>query len=293
MTLMEAALLSRLESTSPHTVLVIGASDTGKTSLIEQVLDAWNPGEPIAAVDCDVGQSRLGPPTTIGWGVVGPTTMKPATGWSRVVVRGFAFTGAVSPEGNVEVFLDAVSRMVAAARRAASRLIIDTTGLVTGEIGASLKSRKAALIRPDLVVAIQREGELEDLLAGITGVAIERVVVSSHCVRRSLAERTAYRNRQLARYFVRSTTHRIPLDRLTLTGLGPDWPGGKVVVSPAALSDRVVGLRDAQGNDVALGLLREHDRERRAVTLLAPLQDPSAAATLAVGSVRWPESSDG
>ncbi|MBI3328417.1 MAG: hypothetical protein HYZ81_17160 [Nitrospinae bacterium] len=287
--------MSRLESASPRSILVIGASDTGKTTLIEQMLDVWNPGEPIAVVDCDVGQSRLGPPTTIGWGVVEPPTGSPAAsrqrGWSGVVMRGFAFTGAVSPEGNVEVFLDALSHMLLAARREASKLIIDTTGLVTGDIGALLKSRKVALVQPDLVLALQRERELEEVLACVDGVRIERLMASSACTRRSLEDRTTYRNRQLARYFVNSARHGFSLRNLRVLGLGPDWPRQEVVRSPAALIDRMVGLRDAGGKDLALGLLREYDPESQAVTMLTPLKDASAVTTLAIGSVRWPEDS--
>ena len=281
---MDPDLLAALERRQPRSILLLGASDTGKTTLIEQLLTEWNAADSIAVVDCDVGQSHLGPPTTIGWGLVEP----PFEGWHRAPVRGLAFTGVVSPEGNVETFLQATTRMVQAARQAAPRLLVDTTGLVSGELGKTLKTRKVKAIKPDLILAIQRNTELEELLAAIAHVPIERLRASPACGRRTLAERAAYRDKQFARYFANSVKQRLPLDRLRLIGVGPDWSTGHVARSSAALLDRVVGLQHAAGEDLALGLIRELDAERNSVAVFTPLRDVSGVTTLAVGSVRWP-----
>lgn len=53
--------------------------------------------------------------------------------------------------------------------------------------------------------------------------------------------------------------------------------------------DRVIGLRTAQGEDVALGLVRDVDLERRRVALLTPARDVSRVTTIVVGSIRWPD----
>ena len=49
--------------------MVIGESDTGKTTLVTAIantLRARRPG--VAVIDADLGQSEIGPPTTIGLG---------------------------------------------------------------------------------------------------------------------------------------------------------------------------------------------------------------------------------
>ena len=55
-------------------MLILGTSDTGKTSLTAQLAGALAArGERVAVVDADVGQSEIGPPTTVGLGrVTGP-----------------------------------------------------------------------------------------------------------------------------------------------------------------------------------------------------------------------------
>lgn len=284
---MDPLLLATLERQRPRSVLLLGASDTGKTTLLEELLKTGEGGAPIAVVDCDVGQSRLGPPTTVGWGLVTP----PFPGWPRIAVRGIAFTGAVSPEGNLETFLDAVARMVRAARQAAPRLLVDTTGLVSGELGQAVKTRKVALLKPELILAIQQDRELEPILAACSSIPTTRLRPSPQVIRRSLSQRDAYRDRQFVRYFANAMTQAVPLAPLRLTGLGADWPTGEVECSPAALGDRVVGLRNAAGEDLAVGLVREMDPATRRVRVMTPLKDVSAVTTLAVGSIRWPAES--
>ncbi|MBI3087347.1 MAG: hypothetical protein HYY91_00450 [Candidatus Omnitrophica bacterium] len=281
---MSSTLYELLRRRRPRVTLLLGASDTGKTTLLEQCLAERDDSGPLAVVDCDVGQSHLGPPTTIGWGVI----PLPFTGWRHVEVAGFAFTGAVSPEGNVETFLDAAGRMVEAAGRHAASVVVDTTGLVDGELGRTLKRRKVERLRPDLIVAVQREGELEALLQALPSVSIERLPAPPACTRRNLAQRAAYRDAQLARYFANSVMQRVSLRDVSLTGVGPDWPGGRVTVSPAALMDCVVGLRSARGEDLALGLVRDVGHEPPALTLLTPQRDAADVTALVAGSIRWP-----
>ena len=139
-------------------------------------------------------------------------------------------------------------------------------------------------------MALERDGELAPILSSLAGIRIERLRAPEVCQRRTLAERAAYRTQAFARYFITAAKHALPLARLRLIGLGPDWPSGRVTLESAALTDRIVGLRDASGRDLGLGLLRDVDPAAGQLTLLSPLRDLGAITTLAVGSVRWPES---
>ena len=279
------SLLARLERDHPRTILVLGASDTGKTTVIERLLQQWQPMDQVAVVDCDVGQSRLGPPTTIGWGLA----RRPCAGWSDVPLRGIVFTGAVSPEENVEVLLDSVSRMAVVARGAASIVLFDTTGLVEGPAGLALKRRKIELLRPDLIIALQRQEELEPILGAIGPVPIQRLAADPTLPRRSLAQRSTYRSRQLARYFANASLHTLSSRSLQLVGLGPEWRGQAVTTTSLLLADRLVSLRDGHGEDLALGWVREADSAEATIRLLSPLRELGSVQTVSVGSVRWPE----
>lgn len=51
--------------------MILGGSDTGKTSLVEYIANLLVSKFKVGIVDCDMGQSHIGPPTTIAWGRVG------------------------------------------------------------------------------------------------------------------------------------------------------------------------------------------------------------------------------
>jgi len=57
----------RMVSTSPlrsGKVLLLGAADTGKTTLMGALVERLARRRPTAVVDADIGQSHIGPPTT-------------------------------------------------------------------------------------------------------------------------------------------------------------------------------------------------------------------------------------
>ena len=52
------------------TVLLLGATDTGKSVLARELLNRGvRAGKSVALVDADIGQSDIGPPATIGLGI--------------------------------------------------------------------------------------------------------------------------------------------------------------------------------------------------------------------------------
>jgi len=59
-------------------VMVLGAPDTGKSTLCRYlVYRAFAAGHPAALVDLDLGQSHLGPPTTLALALILPATWHP------------------------------------------------------------------------------------------------------------------------------------------------------------------------------------------------------------------------
>lgn len=274
-----------LAARRPRCVLVVGATDSGKSALIDQIIRGWDPGLPLGVVDCDVGQSSLGPPSTVAW-----ARREAASGWRGLTVAGMRFAGGFSPDGLAEPFLDAVSRMVRAAQTAAKRVIVDTTGLIGGNLGVFIKTKKVELIQPDMILAIRRGTELDALLTQLPGDRTVCLPCSPSAAVRSVDARAAYRNRQLARYFLNAKTAWFPL-RSRLVGLGPEWPNGKVSLTPI-LADRLVALRTAEDEDVALGLLKDVDAAGGRLGILTPCREVERVATIVVGAVRWP-SGDG
>ena len=145
-------------------VLVIGATDVGKSTFCRFLADsAIDRGLKTAFVDADVGQSQIGPPTTIGM-----KSLIPAS--SPVQFNGTAdqlyFVGDLSPRGHSPEMLTGTRLMVDRARQTgADFIVVDTTGYIHDAPAVTLKQRKIELIRPNHVVCLGRSSELERITA--------------------------------------------------------------------------------------------------------------------------------
>ena len=132
-------------------VMLVGAPDTGKTTLAHQIMtEGVKAGRSIAYVDADVGQSTVGPPTCVGLRWINSE----ADLQDLSVADELRFVGSTSPERLVLQQVLATATLVDVGRRSAELVVIDTTGAVSGVVGQTLKYHKMELCHPELVVAL-------------------------------------------------------------------------------------------------------------------------------------------
>jgi polynucleotide 5'-hydroxyl-kinase GRC3/NOL9 len=237
-------------------MLVIGESDTGKThfttflarTLLERRLT-------VAVVDADLGQSDIGPPTTVGLGRLG----LPAERLADAEVVGLHFVGATSPQGHL---LDTVlgTRLMVdrAVRLGFDRIIVDTSGLVHGEMGRLLKQHKIDLVDPDLVLCLERHDECEHILRpyDVGGrPRILRLAPSAATRRRSPEERRQHRERALAAHLAGARTVNLDLGRIVLRQpalcVGQGLPARQVDELAAATGELILWA-ERRGNELVL-----------------------------------------
>ncbi len=192
----------------PGVVVLLGASDSGKTTLGRILADRWRiAGRTVGLVDGDIGQSSIGPPTTVGLAVCSPGTPLSPTPSPQSLY----FVGSTSPPGHFLPHILGTQALVhAAITQGAEIVVVDTTGLILGPVAASLKWHKLQALRPQHVLALQREGELEPILRLVEGqarMAIHRLPVSSRVRPRSHAARRAFREARFREYFASALQH--------------------------------------------------------------------------------------
>ena len=143
-------------------VMVIGDAETGKTTLARMLLrDAIEHGRTVAFVDGDVAAATVGPV-----GCVGMKVLSSIEDCDRLVIPDeLRFVGAVEPNGVVLPHVVAVAALIDIAKEKADLVICDTTGVVTGVVGQTLKYHLVELAQPALVVAIRRGAELDPVIA--------------------------------------------------------------------------------------------------------------------------------
>jgi polynucleotide 5'-hydroxyl-kinase GRC3/NOL9 len=236
-------------------VLVLGETDTGKTTLVASVANALlEEGDSVAIVDADLGQSEIGPPTTVGLG-----RRAPLDRLADAEVAGLYFVGATSPRDHVAETVLGTRRMTdRALALGVDRVIVDTSGLVQGELGQALKQAKIDLVAPDLVLCLQRDGECEPILrpyAGDPRPTVVRLGPASAARRRSAEERREHRERALAAYFAGARPVTLDLGRVVLRApalyAGPPLSLHETEALAALLDDAVVWA-ERRGRELAV-----------------------------------------
>ena len=110
-------------------IIVIGGSDSGKTTLCRWLLSKFPALARPALVDSDIGQSTVGPPACVGWRFAGQTECQ------------YTFTGDITPATNPTATLAGTCKAVRDAEAAGAGLVlIDTSGYLGGRGGFELKS---------------------------------------------------------------------------------------------------------------------------------------------------------
>lgn len=244
-------LLGRLRSGSVRRVMVVGATDTGKTWLCRRLgAWGWENGYRVGLLDFDLGQSTVGPPGCVGlqlpWEADDDLLFPTALG----------FLGYLSPAWDVGSVVEKGGLLDKWAReRGYDLLVIDTSGMVSGYLAGLLKRTKIRRLRPDLVVALEREDETRHIFRGL-GEAEERVLFlrpSALCRPRDRKERAEFRGSLLSRYFRESRLLEIDLDRCGLRRTSPRVPEGLSFLQEGHL----LGLEDGAGIALSLALLED------------------------------------
>jgi len=272
-------LLGALKAES-GAAMVIGGVDTGKTVLSCWLAERLAERGPAALVDADLGQSVIGPPGTVGWRMAGAETEE------------FVFVGVTSPAQRPLGAVSATWRACQRARAAgAAWLVLDSSGYVDGSGAVALKRAKLDLVRPSDVVLIEdRPGRLEDIARSMRpGEARVHRLQAIAPDSKSPAHRRGWRRERFARYLAGAQVQRLELAGRAVYGGRPWLWGGSWPKLEAHLRGLLVGLSDAEGIGLAIGVLRGATDDGQALEVLAPPVDLDRVAALGLGTVRLHE----
>jgi polynucleotide 5'-hydroxyl-kinase GRC3/NOL9 len=179
------------------TVLLLGATDSGKTTLARYIVESLFARRlPTSLIDADIGQSSIGLPGTISLKTFCDQGDLLDFSSERMTFLGFA-----NPSKVVPLMVAMTKRMTDIGRGRAEITLVDTTGLISSELGKALKTAKIKAIKPTHIVAIQRGDELEHILPLAGDARIHRLKASCAAKKRSASSRRAYRKRRLEEYF--------------------------------------------------------------------------------------------
>jgi polynucleotide 5'-hydroxyl-kinase GRC3/NOL9 len=268
--------------------IILGATDTGKSTLAKfLIFNLCQRGLMVALVDADIGQSFLAPPATIGLAV-----FKSHPDWEVVLSPPkIFFVGATTPEGYFPIHLKGVKRMVdKAPSYGAEVIIVDTTGFILGEAVKELKRRKIDLLSPRFIMALQKSDEIEPLLQLYEGnpfYKILRLPLSDQVKPKSLEEQRINRTNKFQDYFKHAIIQESPIENIQIEGEVLD-PNGDVLPIDWALkiNGLLVGLKDSNGETLALGLIKNYFEEKKILRVFTPVRDIQGMKTIQLSSLK-------
>jgi polynucleotide 5'-hydroxyl-kinase GRC3/NOL9 len=268
--------------------IILGATDTGKSTLAKYLIfNLCQRGLKVALVDADIGQSFLGPPTTIGFAV-----FKSDPNWEVVLSPPeIFFVGSTTPEGHFSIHLKGVKRMVdKAPSYGAEVIIVDTTGFILGEAGIELKRKKIDLLSLRFLIALEKSDEIEPILNLYQEnplYKIFRLPLSEQVRLRSMEERRVNRINKFRDYFKQSVTQELAIEDVQIEGEVLD-PNGDILPLDWSLqiNGLLIGLKDSNDETLALGVIRNHFGEKKVVRVFTPLREIERIKTIQLSSLK-------
>jgi polynucleotide 5'-hydroxyl-kinase GRC3/NOL9 len=231
-------------------ILVLGATDVGKSSFIREVLQRR---PELRLLDLDPGQKMIGAPGTVSLG-------RDVGGALRL--ERFRFIGTTSASS-----LSALTRAGSAlADDAQGRCIANTSGFVRG-LGERLQLMTIEALEPDLIVAIEEKAELQPILASAGPCPVVRVPRSPAARRKGEGERRRLRQSALDDALSGATRREF---HATL---------GVIPAPPAPFEGTtrpLCSLVDGADQDMCIGVLEQFDGQNMVVHSVKPPRPPEA-----------------
>lgn len=267
--------------------ILLGATDTGKSILAKFLIShLCQKGIKVAFVDADIGQSFLGPPTTIGLAL-----FESPPDWDAIQPPEIYFVGSTTPEGHFTVHIKGVKRMVdKAVSYGAEVILVDTTGFILGEGGKELKRKKIEILSPRFILALQRSSELENILNLYKGnllYRLYRLPLSENGRLRSMEERRAYRAKKFQEYFKESKHKELAIKGIQIEGEGLDSSGFSIPHDwSLQINGLLIGLKDVKDDILALGVIENYMEGKGVIRISTPLRNIEKVKTIQLSSFK-------
>ncbi len=247
--------IERLEAMNAKSIVVIGAPETGKSTLSLWIANRLKLG----VIEGDVGQNEFGLPTCVSYAV---HPDRKAFSLQDFPSPKCVFVGHVSAEKVVDLV---ISSIVIAGKALGSNYVVDTDGFIQGR-GFSYKVALIKALEPDVVIHLGPDYAGLSKAIRRKGYDVLTVPAVPHPRERDRLDRRIYRSQQWARLFTKTRTITVSLD--VVSGLCDygiisegvivfDCPRRRLIVSRGRIPVSITGykLRPGWERGIIAGLM--------------------------------------
>jgi polynucleotide 5'-hydroxyl-kinase GRC3/NOL9 len=279
----EKAFKEAVSHERPVTVMVMGGVDSGKTSfcvyLANRALrDGWKP----AVIDGDLGQSDIGPPSTVGFSRV----TKPLKDLFEMEAENACFVGVTSPSLAVNKVVEGLTAVKSRVLQTdVNFLIVNTDGWVEGEEAVGYKVALAERVAPDVVVGIEQTNELMPILTLLKEKRRVIAIESPQVIRkRNREKRKTLRELGYKKYLKEAKMRLFHSNQIRVEDALSETGGRLATEQMEGMEEGLlVALQDAEENFLGIGVLCGIDSKRGAIRIYTPVG--KNVSTVCVGQV--------
>jgi len=200
----------------PNTVMVMGEVDSGKTSFCVYLANkALKMKLKVAVIDGDLGQSDIGPPSTVGFCHIRSLVRD----LFELEAENAYFIGVTSPSSVISKVIDKLTSLKNTVLGTdVDFLILNTDGWVDGDDAIKYKTELTRRVASDVVVGIQRENELAPILSALKDT--KTIAVNSPLVirKRDREKRKILRQLSYKKYLKGAKVQSFPLNWIRVEG---------------------------------------------------------------------------
>lgn len=237
------AMAKVLKENKAAKILVLGERNCGKSSFCQlfarEILASQ---QPVSYLDADIGQKDIGPPGTISLGFMDPNQ----NGNHHFQLIGMYFVGSLNPAGHFLPMIVGLKRLSDLVKT--QYTLINTAGFIQGS-GKVLVSYQIEIIRPDVIIAIESNHELEPILDEYRHLNLIRIKPANEACAKSYRLRVDSRKSALSDYFWKSTKIALALEDVIIQRKNR-------ATTQAEMINRYCGLVDSQGNCIGVGAIQ-------------------------------------
>ena len=202
--------------TRPVTAMVLGNADSGKTSFCTYLVNMMlNKKVKTVVLDGDLGQSDIGPPSTVAYAFV----VRQITDLFNLRAKNATFIGETSPARATDKVIAALVELKKEAlARGAESVLINTDGWIEGDCAVNYKTQLVEALNPDVIFYIQLKDELAPLISRLE--RFKKILLESPPVirQRDIEKRRSLRELGYIKYLGNSKVQSLSLSWIKIEG---------------------------------------------------------------------------